>query len=538
MGNKTWSKSSKLVTFLFASTTLFIIVVNIFKAHFLRVLHCYFPLDTLISNPTMILLGILTVLGLFFVTKMLIIVIKKLNFIVLEKNTERNILLITGVVFFFFQIYFVYNYCFETDWDVQILLDSARHIAAGQRPNHNFWYYSNCPNNIFLTAIFSIILWISKPLHLGQFDFLSIVSVQCMLSVFVSWMLYQIVIYHTKNRKLAWFGMILYFLLVGLSPWVSITYSDSWAIFFPIMIIWVYYMPPLKARHFLRWFLILSLSYVGYKIKPQVMLVLFSIMFIEAANIISNSSIIRDDFFKKSILGGSVGLLLSFVTIGIVLIVVPISHKREARFGAAHFLMLGLNQNSIGTYNDADVMFARQYETRKERDKAELKEAGRRIKDMGVKGFGKLLCEKTLLNYYDGTFFWGNEGYFYKVIFPEPNKRLSPFLRNLYYNRDVKGKYYPLWCTFATIVWFGVLVLMFFASIGKQNKFTLVLMTAIILLTIYEAFFEAGARYLYSYIPFFILLALQGINNCEKLIIQSSIFGGILSTGGESGSAQ
>jgi hypothetical protein len=135
---------------------------------------------------------------------------------------------------------------------------------------------------------------------------------------------------------------------------------------------------------------------------------------------------------------------------------------------------------------------------------------------MGPKMFGYLVCEKTLINYYDGTFNWGKEGEFFKTLFPERNRHLSPFLRNVYYNHDIQGKYYPYWCTGSTALWLGVLALMFFAAFGKQNRFTAILMATVLFLTLFEAFFEARSRYLYSFIPFYILLAIKGLQQLEQ----------------------
>jgi hypothetical protein len=260
-------------------------------------------------------------------------------------------------------------------------------------------------------------------------------------------------------------------------------------------------------------------AFIGFKIKPQVIFILLSIVAIETVGVLLRwkTTSLREVLHRKGLQGGAAGLVSAFVLAWIITAAAPIAHNSNNRFGASHFLMMGLNRNSIGDYSDDDVIFAREFATPRERDRAELKEAGHRLHEMGQKGFGQLACEKTLVNYYDGTFFWGKEGYFYKTVFPERNRHLSPFLRNLYYNRTIHGAYYPYWCTGATIVWLGVLVLMFLAAVGRQDRFTSALMLSILLLTLYETFFEARARYLYAYLPFYILLALQGISNIERI---------------------
>ena len=504
----------RLLSVLFGCTAGFILIVNLLKSCFPSVLYYYFKLETLLPNPVMMLFGLLFIIGFYLILRTIEHHRDPLR---RSRLSERNTLLLTGAAFFVIQMYLIYNYCFETNWDVQMLLDSARCIANGQHPNHNAWYYGCYPNNLLLTVIFAVILWITKPLHLGALDFFPILTVQSLLCVMAGFLLYQTIVHRWRRRDMAWLGMTLYLLLVGFSPWTSIPYSDAWALLFPIATLWMYSCNILSERRFLRWFLMVFIAYIGFKIKPQVIFILLSLVAIETVVVLlrENTTSLREVLHRKGLQGGAAGLASAFVIAWVITAAAPVAHNSNRRFGASHYLMMGLNMKSFGGYNNDDVIFAQGFATQRERNKAELKVAGQRLHEMGLKGFGQLACEKTLVNYYDGTFSWGKEGNFYKIVFPERNGHLSPFLRNLYYNSMIHGAYYPYWCTGATIVWLGVLVLMFFAAIGRQDRFSAALMISILLLTLYETLFEARARYLYAYLPFYILLALQGISNIE-----------------------
>ena len=123
------------------------------------------------------------------------------------------------------------------------------------------------------------------------------------------------------------------------------------------------------------------------------------------------------------------------------------------------------------------------------------------------------MCEKTLVNYYDGTFCWGWEGaMFYKVVFPLKNNHLSPFLRNIFYNRDYRGKYFSQWFTFVTALWLGVLLLAFFSLFAKWDKSLKMIAITLLLLTLYESLFEARSRYFFAFVPLYLLMASQGAN--------------------------
>ncbi|MBO7646855.1 MAG: hypothetical protein J6S56_02005 [Bacteroidales bacterium] len=496
---------------LFGCTAGFIVIINLLKSKFTNVLVNFHKLETLLPNPVLMLLGLGFIILLY-------LLLRNTGNRPQRLLSERGTLLLAGGIFFCIQMYLIYNYCFKSGWDVQIVLDTARRIADGEKDFPYTWYFSSYPNNLFLTHIFAFILWVTKPLHLGHFDFLAIVTVQSMLCVLTAWMLYQIIVGQFQRRGLAWFGMALYLLLVGLSPWTSIPYSDAWGLFFATAVLWTSTCSALKDKPFLRWFLTATIAYLGFKIKPQIIFVFASVVVVDVLRFLCQKKRQPMDrkFWLGSPLGVSAGLAAAFFFVLIITSTSPVKYRHNGRYGAAHYLMMGMNHLSIGGYCDDDVVFSHQFKTPRERNKANRQEAARRIHEMGPRMFGFLVCEKTLINYYDGTFNWGKEGEFYKTIFLERNRHLSPFLRNVYYNHHIHGAYYPYWCTGSTAIWLSVLALMVFAAFGKPNRFSAILMIIILFLTLFEAFFEARARYLYSFIPFYILLAIKGLQQIEQ----------------------
>ena len=505
--------TTRILAILFGGTAAFIMIVNLLKSRFINVLVNFHHLDTLLPNPVMMLLGVVVIVVLY-------LLLRNTGQRTKRRLSERGILLLAGGLFFCIQMYLIYNYCFKSGWDVQIVFDTAQRIADGKKVFPSTWYFSTHPNNLFLTHIFAFILWITKPLHLGSFDFLAIVAVQSMLCVLTGWMVYQIIVGQFHRRGLAWVGMTLYLLLVGLSPWTSIPYSDAWALCFTTAVLWTATCSPLKEKPFLRWFLTATLAYLGFKIKPQVIFVFASVVLTDVLRFILRKERQPMDrkFWLGSPLGTCLGLVAAFSLVLIITCTSPVKIRHNPRYGAAHYLMMGMSQLSIGGYCLDDVVFSHQFKTPRERNKANRQEAKRRIHEMGPRMFGYLICEKTLINYFDGTFNWGKEGEFYKTLFPERNRHLSPFLRNLYYNHDIQGAYHPYWCTAATTIWLGVLALMLFAAFGQQNRFTAILMMTVLLLTLFEMLFEARSRYLYPFIPFYILLAIKGLQELELIV--------------------
>lgn len=139
-------------------------------------------------------------------------------------------------------------------------------------------------------------------------------------------------------------------------------------------------------------------------------------------------------------------------------------------------------------------------------------------------GVAKLLVRKTLTNYYDGTFCWSGEGKFFAEVRQETGTRFCKFVRGLYYTRDYsqEGKYYVVWSNFQQMIWMTLLFISVF-SLCRLEKTTHsdvkdILMLGIIGLTVFELVFEARARYLFTYIPIYIILGMYGIEHLRKII--------------------
>ena len=170
--------------------------------------------------------------------------------------------------------------------------------------------------------------------------------------------------------------------------------------------------------------------------------------------------------------------------------------------------MMGLNPERGGVWAGEDIVISGNCKTAEERTKTNLEVSKQRLRDYGIAGYAKFLTKKMLTNYNDGTYAWGAEGSFYAVV-PENNSRMSHFLKNIYYN---DGKYYGIYSQIVQLLWIIVLVGVGITSIlgvkskSCQSNIQLILQLCIIGITLFELLFEARARYLYLYVPVYILL--------------------------------
>jgi hypothetical protein len=259
------------------------------------------------------------------------------------------------------------------------------------------------------------------------------------------------------------------------------------------------------------WFAITILSVLGYKLKPQVLIVFIAIFMISAINTLRTRN--KNGIIRK-VLAIAVGFICALVISKMAVSSMKIEIDDNKTFNIQHFFMMGMNPEDMGIWSENDVNFSGSFDTAETRNAEDMKLALERIKDMGVVGVSKQLVRKTLTNYCNGTFCWAGEGTFFVKVLEEKSSPISGLLRGLYYTRGCAdiGKYYAVWANFEQMLWLTVLMLSVFSAFTQKSSEKNVIMLAIIGLTIFELLFEARARYLYTYVPLYIVLAIYGID--------------------------
>lgn len=415
---------------------------------------------------------------------------------------------------FAFQAFVTYHAYFITDWDAGIMLESAYSIAFYPNPDFvNAYYYSYYPNNVPLTELFALILR-----GFGLFAVepgmdrcaLILCLVQCALNTCTGVLTRQIARRLTGSTACSLTVTAAYVALVGCSPWSMIPYSDGMALIFPAAVAYLYIAQE-ERKHKLPFFLAIgALSAAALLIKPQACILTLALFMLEAVRWLSARKVRR--------LGGAAAaLLVMLLGVGPVYQMILdrslIAVDPETNFGFTHFLMLGLNTDTDGTYADEDVTISIRAANREERVKAHLETAARRLSQMGPAGLLNHLTRKTLVNYADGTFAWGINGYFFKQMIEEKDDVFSPFLRDVLYT---SGSRYPAFSTALQAVWLALLAGCLFTGLrvpgedeGRRRLLAL-LCLSVIGLTVFEWIFEAKARYLYVEAPIYVLLGING----------------------------
>ncbi len=414
---------------------------------------------------------------------------------------------------FLIQVAAVVSYFFVTrDWDAGTIFDACERMAHGLEPDNNGLYFSQNPNNLFFAWLFIRVIRLTD-LLLGQAvrgaEYLAMIVVQCAISQATGFMLYVLARKLAKRDGPALLAYLLYVLLVGLSPWVAIPYTDSVALFIPTSILLVYVCWPKGRLAAVKWLLVGVLTMLAYRLKPQGMIVTIAIALCELVRALRRGFIKR--WWKQIVRAGAglaAGLLLCLLLTGWAVNSLPLTLDTEQAFGLRHFLLLGLNEDSMGVWNIEDVYFSDSFDDQATRRAATDQVLRTRIEHMGVKGLALQGLRKTLTNYNDGTFFWGGEGNFFGEVSEPRVPVLSQFTRGLYYP---EGSLYRLWSNFEQAVWLAILTLGLLSCLRKPNRRIAVVMLSVVGLTLFNMIFEARARYLYTYLPYFILLTSIGI---------------------------
>ena len=420
---------------------------------------------------------------------------------------------LASLILFIFQLILISNMYFYPGWDAGGIRNAVFEISNG---TYNIWYvYSRYPSQINVTALMVGIVKLSNLLGIdGYFGILFVSALFVNLAgVFTFLSTYHI----TKSTKFSIFSWIFFTLWVGLSPWISIPYTDTYSILFPILAFYLYVSRKPEEKSGIRWFFIGLLCIYGSTIKQTVIIVLVAIIIVEVVNAITQ----KEKKTWKNLLFSFAIILISIVP---VLIYSSVSEEilgieldPEADFSIYHLAMMGLNAETNGVFSQSDVDFSASFSTIEERNSKNLEVIQQRLSEYGFFGYLQFLAKKSLVIFTDGTFAWGVEGNFYKTI-PDRTGGFALLLKDIYYN---DGAIYPLVKTIQQILWF--VVLLFTSSMGiltkkpDRNKTTLLL--TIVGLIIGILLFEARARYIFHYSPFFVLAASIGLHEVTKKLI-------------------
>ncbi len=416
------------------------------------------------------------------------------------------------------------NIYLDTGWDCGSLTEMARSIAFYDGSVGNDTYFSQHPNNMMLTAVLT---WLLK-----IFNFLGFKGESMMYfpMVFGSVMMvnlsgiftFDLVRIFTGSEKKAWGAWGVFAVWIGLNPWICIPYSDTYSILFPILIIWIYEKVIRKyddsVTYALGWLIAALFAFFGYMIKPTVLLAFISIVIVEIIDrLFGSKGVARRLTLNRLmfiVLGALVGYIICLLINLGAMKLMGATPDEDQSFVMPHYIYMGLNYDTCGTYHQPDNNFTAGFPDQASRKAGDIEGAKERIRQMGLRKFLVHMERKSLVNFNDGTFSWGNEGAFYRGII-ESDSFITGFFRNIYYSPEVTktkaGEFgYRAFHTIAQFIWVVILILMSLSILKKDEKTSPAEVAArlsILAIILFVSIFEARARYLYLYAPLMVVLA-------------------------------
>lgn len=427
-------------------------------------------------------------------------------------------ILIVHLILFIIQVLVAYSVYFYTGWDAATVRNTAFQMVehADKLIGPFAMYYSYHVNQTTIAIFLSYIMRFFYDFGIGNYYFGTV-----LVSVLFVWLsslfLTLSVRKLSKSDTTTLFAFILFLFLGALSPWITIPYSDTYAILFPSFALFTYVHTRETKWFYPAMFLISLASVFGALIKPQTIIVLIAVVIVEIIEAFKH--------WKKGVLIFSVMLISILFARKITnevyyksIYTYDFGIIQGRNFTYTHYLMMGLNPVTYGVYSIDDTELSYGTGSVEEREAKNWEVIQERIQDYGVLGYLDFSMHKILTNFNDGTFAWNGEGGFYAHIF-EPTTPLSNFLRTLYYIDA------PLLFVFFQITqWLWLLILglipLNLLNTDKSNKAKLVIILSVIGISLFTHLFEARARYLFLYLPFFVAAASFGfetmINRFKK----------------------
>ncbi|HIS42268.1 MAG TPA: glycosyltransferase family 39 protein [Candidatus Limiplasma pullicola] len=411
--------------------------------------------------------------------------------------------ILMAAVLFGVQIALCLNNLFEAGWDVAGVVASTRALANGGALQHD--YYSMYPNNLMSVYLYGAVslllratgLWetIGFPVDIAAFSILN-----CILSTLTGVLLWRCAHRLTGSRGAADAVWLLYAVLIGLSPWLIVPYSDSLSLLFPTLLLFISLRP--FRRNWVRWSLLGGVGALAYAVKPQGAVMLIAIVLARLICDVLPAWRRRSSGKLRRWAAACVALCLTAaVCFGLIGGLAPLfgfELAPEEALGASHFLMMGLNEETNGSYYRWDVSYSVSFPTRWERMKANIDLALHRILWMGPGGLALHAAKKALVNFNDGTFAWKMDG---GERFSVGGGPVFPTEHEL------------LWSTALQAVWLGVLGGCLLYAFTKADRDSMTLWLCLLGVMAMVMLFECRARYLYANVPVFILAAVLGIRS-------------------------
>lgn len=413
------------------------------------------------------------------------------------------------------QLRVAYAVRLPADWDAYAIYENASGLASGFLGSVTPYFEIN-PNNLLLTLL--VAAYYKLFLSWGYADLPMTSALLNALVLFAGTVLTYCAARMLGGRRIAAVTLLPSTVFLVLSPWAGVLYSDTVGVLFTVLILCLLLAARRAAKLTVRvplWILAGAVAAIGYGIKPTVLMSLIAAGIIALFLVVSRKRNTAVLVLAMTIVGGSFVVSNQLIT-GAMQRNTAVSFDLESTPNAmnpGHFLKVGAQSAQgphglfYGAYNESDYQSTLAVQGTDEKLRHGVGVYLDRVVEMGPAGYLSFLSNKLAWIMGDGTFFSWGEGRMNGETFVSQD----PADRAI---QDLFGNTRPHFHWMLSLwqgTWFAMLALVAVPLVLRSPRLLRPELTAMRIallgLLVFLLFFEARARFLYLYAPYFILLA-------------------------------
>ena len=477
----------------------------------------------LVGNKVM--LAIVMLVALCFVA--IAVFIRKIPYNKRNALVVGAVALAVSVVFYFVNVEIAKCIAFYGGWDCGMVANSARWVYRGEGMGYDDYYYifsNNVPITWLLNRLYSLANHIPGYPYNPEFIW---IQFQCLQHSFALFLMTLTVLFASRRMDITILTLVVNTLVLGLSPWKIIPYTDGSTIAFPVIVIFCYVMYlRSKSKYRLYWWAgSIFCGCVGGLFKASCYVPLIAIVIMEVIRILS----VKEEWMER--LRQLLFIVMAFVVVLSMMGFcrtkmyqrLGIHYDKEMEISWRGFLYDGLNEETTGACSEGGMQIVREFAGRslEEREAYEWECITKRIEDKGFVGLLDFFLRKQVMTFNDGTFSWYQEGFFHAWEYEELTD--SPWkeaLRSFYWQ---EGENYDWFVTISHGLWLFVLggiivcagLAFWLNSFCVKAEMLPMQFLSVGLLTFVGIFlflmlFEGRARYLYNNVALLATLSVGG----------------------------
>lgn len=414
------------------------------------------------------------------------------------------------------------------DWDAApVFYSASRYAEQGIPEAADRGYFQINPNNLLLMLLLS--RYLAAADDLGAEDLRQSAAYLNGALLFCGMLLTYAAAAMLGGRRAARLTLVPSLLLIVLSPWLPVFYSDTAGLPFTAAVFCLLLLAGRRRLpvRLLLWGAAGAVSAVGYGIKPTVLIVLVAAALVALFS--ARRRLWRRDLAAALLsVAAAAGAFAGTHAAAAAWSRSTGVPAQDARYALpfTHFLKVGVQQypgpngDFYGAYNEADRTSTLAVTDPQERFDAALQAYLDRVEARGPGGYAGFLNAKLRWITGDGSFFsWG-----------EGRMGADAFIADDPLSRSIQDFYGPGRPGFSVLLslwqgtWFLLLALcaagLFLRGPPLDSRGTVTARIALLGLFVFLMFSEGRARFLYLYLPFFIVLAALSLLRLRQLAVQ------------------